>query len=128
MSVRLACCISGVERIRSLVLLQFRQALPPNRQFLGRHRYRLVLRVVQSLMLQQILQLLWRLHRLLMIGIILLATIHCGQPLTRPNQFTTHVQPAGVFLMVEVVTSGQRPWVHRQFSLKVHFTTVPIKA
>ena len=43
-----------------------------------------------------------------MIGIILLATIHCGQLLTKLSQFTTHVLLVGVFQTAEVAAFGQR--------------------
>ena len=109
MSVRSACCTSGAARILSLVLLLFRQALPLNRQYHGHLQCHQIHRVVQSLMSRQILQLLSMVRHLqITIGIILLVTIHYGQPLTKQSQFMTHVLRVGVFPTAEVVVSGQR--------------------
>ena len=44
-----------------------------------------------------------------MIGIILLATIHCGRLPIKKSRFTTHVPQVGVFPMEEVMVFGRRP-------------------
>ena len=51
----------------------------------------------------------WQLHLLPnMIGITHRVTTHYGLLLIRPNQFTTHVLPVGVFLTEGVMVYGQR--------------------
>ena len=78
-------------------------------------------RQIRRLSLQQV-------HLQITIGIILIVTTHYGPHLTRPNQFTIHVQPVGVFPTAEVMAFGQRPWVHRHILLTHHYTAAPIKA